>query len=61
MSTALIAHEYTPEAYAEKMKYVIDHPHSAQKIGIAGRQLAGKEFAYEKHGQSLLSFMKSLK
>ncbi|NND34450.1 MAG: glycosyltransferase [Saprospiraceae bacterium] len=60
MITALVANEYTPEAFSVKMKFVLDHPEDAQKIGSAGRQLAGKEFAYEKHGQSLLSFMKSL-
>ena len=61
METALIAEEYTPESFALKMTYVIEHPDIAARIGRAGEKLAGKEFAYEKHGRALLSFIKSLR
>jgi glycosyltransferase involved in cell wall biosynthesis len=60
METALVAKDYTPACFAEKMAFVSNHPDTAAKIGLRGKTLAGKEFAYKKHGEALLSFIKSM-
>lgn len=57
---ALIATEYDPAQYAEKMKFVLDHPAEAVRIGQNGKALGLKEFNYQNYGKSLHTFLKNL-
>jgi glycosyltransferase involved in cell wall biosynthesis len=61
LETALVAKEYSPSSFAEKMIYVLDHPEQATQIGLRGKKFAGVEFAYEKHGLALLSFIETMR
>jgi len=59
--TALISDKYEVDGYAQKMKFVLNHPEEAKKIGLSGRELGLKEFDYRIHGERLLKFIKMLK
>jgi glycosyltransferase involved in cell wall biosynthesis len=61
LDTALVAKDYTPALFAEKMTFALDHPDISAEIGRRGKALAGKEFAYKKHGEALLSFIKAMR
>ena len=56
----LIAKDYKPDLYAEKMKFVLDHPEESKKIGVKGKELGLKEFNYLNYGSKLTSFLKNL-
>jgi glycosyltransferase involved in cell wall biosynthesis len=40
-------HTYTPEAYAEKIIYAIEHPKETEEKGIKARERAIKEYHYK--------------
>jgi glycosyltransferase involved in cell wall biosynthesis len=56
----LIAEDYKPELYAEKMQFVLDHPEEAKKIGLKGKELGLKEFNYLNYGSKLTTFLGGL-
>ncbi|MGI9551619.1 MAG: glycosyltransferase family 4 protein [Aurantibacter sp.] len=58
--TALVAKDYSIDSFAEKMRYVLEHPEKSKEIGLAGRQMGLDNFDYSKHGKSLLDFCVSL-
>ncbi len=56
----LIAEDYDPSLYAEKMKFVLDHPEEAKLIGQKGKELGLKEFNYLNYGSKLTTFLADL-
>ncbi len=58
---ALIAKFYTPEAFADKMQFVLDHPEEAQKIGEKGKALGLQAFNHLSYGKGILDFLRGLK
>lgn len=57
---ALIAPQYEIEDFAEKMKFVIEHPDQAKRIGKEGQELGLKEFNYQNYGSKLRAFLENL-
>jgi len=57
---AIISNNYDLQEYADKMKYVLEYPDEARKIGENGRAMGKRLFDYRKHGVSLLNFIQSL-
>lgn len=58
---ALIMKDYSKEALIEEMKFVIDHPQEASRIGQRGYSLGKEVFDSQKYTQGLGRFLKSLK
>ena len=58
--TALISDEYKASSFMKLMKYVLDNPAEAKKIGENGKELGLKEFNYLNQGQKLKSFLQSI-
>jgi glycosyltransferase involved in cell wall biosynthesis len=58
--TALVADDYNVDSFAEKMRYILEHPEKSKEIGIKGRQMGLDNFDYSKHGQKLMNFLSSL-
>ncbi|MDH3648067.1 MAG: glycosyltransferase [Saprospiraceae bacterium] len=58
--TALVAARYDIPLFAAKMKFVIDHPHRAHSIGLAGREMGLANFDYKKIGNQLNDFILSV-
>ena len=56
----LIADSYDPAEYAEKMKFVLDHPEKAIEIGKKGKELGLVEFNYLNYGKKLRTFLEGL-
>lgn len=53
---ALIA-DYTPNAYAEKMRALVDNPTLGVTIGLKGYEVGKMNFDYRKNGEMLKSFL----
>lgn len=51
--TALVAKGYDSHLFAEKMKYVLEHPEKAREIGKQGRELGLKNFDYKDLGRKM--------
>lgn len=58
--TALVAEDFEPALFAQKMQYVLDHPEKACEIGRAGRQMGLEHFSHTKIGADIKSFLRSL-
>lgn len=58
--TALVADDYNVLSFAEKMRYILEHPERSKEIGVKGRQMGLDNFDYSKHGQKLKNFLSSL-
>ncbi len=58
--TALVSDNYDANEYAEKMKFVIEHPQEAARIGEQGRELGLREFNYLNYGPRLKQFLGNL-
>ncbi|WP_276168410.1 glycosyltransferase [Zobellia alginiliquefaciens] len=58
--TALVAGNYIVETFAEKMKFVVDNPEKAKKVGLVGKELGLREFDYRTHGARLKAFIENL-
>ena len=56
----LVAESYDVPMFAEKMKFVLDNPEKAKKIGLKGQEMGLVEFDYKIHGQRLFSFIADL-
>lgn len=56
----LVAKDYDVTMYAEKMKFVLDHPEEAKIIGEKGKKLGLKEFNYLNYGSRLKTFLTEL-
>jgi glycosyltransferase involved in cell wall biosynthesis len=56
----LIAEDYDPALFAEKMKFVLDHPEEAKLIGKKGKELGLKEFNHLNYGTRLKGFLQEL-
>ncbi len=58
--TALIAEDYDPKSFSEKMKFVLQHPKKAKIIGTEGREMGLKNFNYKDAGARIKDFLFSL-
>jgi glycosyltransferase involved in cell wall biosynthesis len=58
--TALIAEHYDVPAFAERMRFVMDHPEKARNIGKKGREMGLREFDYVQYGPRLVRFLEKL-
>ncbi|MFT5165774.1 MAG: glycosyltransferase involved in cell wall biosynthesis [Saprospiraceae bacterium] len=58
--TALVAETYTIEDFASKMKFVLDNPEVAKRIGEQGKILGLKAFNHLTYGPKILAFLKAL-
>ncbi len=58
--TALVADEYKPSQFAEKMKYILDRPEESKVIGEKGKKLGLLEFNYLNYGPKLITFFNEL-
>lgn len=58
--TALIADLYSPEAFAQKMKFIIEHPQKAIEVGKKGRKMGKENFDYAVNGKKLKDFVKRI-
>lgn len=58
--TAFVAKDYNIYSFAEKMRFVLEHPEESKEIGLKGRQMGLDNFDYSKHGGLLLNFCTSL-
>ncbi len=58
---ALIAEGYDEKLFAEKMKFILDHPDKAKVIGQRGKALGLNTFNHFTYGPKILDFLKSLK
>ncbi len=58
--TALIADNFEIDLFAEKMRFVLENPEKAKKIGQNGKKLGFKEFHYKNHGNRIKNFMQEL-
>ena len=59
--TALVADDYNIKSYAEKMKYILEHPQKSKEIGVKGRDMGLDNFDYSKYSVRLTNFFSSLK
>ncbi len=57
---ALVAREYDPLAYSEKLAWVMAHPQEARAIGERGRMLALETFDYSIYADRLRTFLSGL-
>jgi len=57
---ALIAEEYDPMVYAEKMKEVIEDPKRVAEIGIKGQELCLQKFNYVHYGEPIKAFLQKM-
>lgn len=48
------------EAYARRIRHILDHPDESDAVGRAGREVATNCFHYALHGAGLRSFIESL-
>lgn len=55
--TALVADDYSPLSFSEKMQFVLNNPEQTEQIGQNGRQMGIENFNYKDLGHSLLKFM----
>lgn len=55
--TALVAGSYDPVLFAEKMKFVLEHPIKCQNIGVKGREMGLRNFNYQQIGLDLKNFI----
>jgi glycosyltransferase involved in cell wall biosynthesis len=53
----LLADQYDPKLFAEKMQFVIDKPDQAKKIGLKGKEIASRLFDYRSWSRPLNSFL----
>ncbi|MEM6965795.1 MAG: hypothetical protein AAF573_13590, partial [Bacteroidota bacterium] len=58
--SALVAKDYQPELFSEKMDFIVNHPEKAAEIGNAGKKMGLKNFNYEDLGGKLKAFFLSL-
>lgn len=58
--TALMADTYDIDAFAQKMKFVVDNPENSIEIGLNGQKLGLREFDYRTHGSRLNKFIEGL-
>lgn len=57
---ALIADSYDISKFADKLKFVLDHPKAARKIGQNGKNLGIKEFSHIYYGPKLKDFLQKM-
>jgi hypothetical protein len=60
MLDMLIADKYEIKPFAGKMRYVIDHPEEAQKIGLRGKQIGLDQFDYRNNTERINNFIDSI-
>ena len=60
MENALIADEFTPQAFKEKMDFVIENRAKADIIGLNGLKVAELYFDYKAIGSKIAPFMENL-
>lgn len=59
-NTAVLIEPESVEAIAEALKFLINYPEAAHKIGSAGRECAFINFEVEKHAGSLTQFLEDI-
>ena len=53
----MVAGSYDPVLFAEKMKFVLEHPIKCQNIGVKGREMGLRNFNYQQIGLDLKNFI----
>lgn len=54
---AFVAANYREIEYAEIMKYIVEYPEIAKKIGVEGRKYGENKFHFASYGQQLAEFL----
>ena len=57
---ALIADSYDISKFADKLKFVLDHPDAAREIGQNGKNLGVKEFSHVYYGPRLRAYLQNM-
>jgi glycosyltransferase involved in cell wall biosynthesis len=57
---AVMANGHSVEEFTDKMRWVIDNPDLARRIGMEGQRVAMAQFEYRKYSQSLADFLVAL-
>ncbi len=60
MENMLIANEYDVQLFADKMKFITDHPSKAQEIGLRGKNAALANFDYRQMATSINNFLNEI-
>jgi len=60
MVNALVAEHYDEKEFADKMEYLVMHPHESVLIGENGKKIAIKYADYKKYGQKIITFIRSV-
>lgn len=58
--TALIAEDYHPESFSHKMKFIIENPEQAYKIGLNGRRMGKASFHFPVFARDLKHYFEAL-
>lgn len=58
--TAFLADPDSAEAFAKKIDYVLSNPSLAQKVGLAGREVAFNTFNYRMQSKKIVDFIENL-
>lgn len=58
--TTLIAADYDPVSFSEKIQYVLNHPERARSIGLRGRTMGLENFDYKVLGHALKKFIEKI-
>ena len=53
----LLAEEYDVHQFSKKMRFVLDHPEIARKIGLQGQRLGWELFDYKHKALEINSFL----
>lgn len=56
--TGFIVEKQNPQQLAEKIEYLIDHPDTCRKMGIAGKKKFQEEFTLEKFENRMKDILK---
>lgn len=59
--TALVAADYDPFSFSEKMQFILDYPDKARAIGKQGREMGIENFNYKDLGNALKEFILSFR
>jgi glycosyltransferase involved in cell wall biosynthesis len=49
-----------PQAIADAMSWILDHPDEAERLGMQGRELVDKQYNWGKEGEKLVEFYRRL-
>ena len=59
-SCGLLVDQLNPKAIADAMRWILDHPDSAEKMGKAGQKAVKEKYNWEQEVQKLIAFYKTI-